>query len=246
MSKHEFALYSPEVAYLISTNSLYDIKDSTLIHRIYHVLRLDQGDIFTLFDDTNHVRCSIVQCSKKKIRISVGVLQKNRSLKPAIHWLLPILEREAFEAAISSLAVTGATTIQPVITEKSRKKWGTQKDKDRIKRLIIAAAEQSKCFVMPVIHDPIMLNEALDGALGSGIYFDVSGGSVHGVLQKLSPFNEQIFTCLVGPEGDLTGSEKDCVREKEFAVCSLTPTVLRSWHAVLLANGILRSYFKCF
>lgn len=61
------------------------------------------------------------------------------------------------------------------------------------------------------------------------------------VMGKITEQKPDAMTCMVGPEGDLTDQEKDELKKVNVQFVRLTPTVLRSWHALLVGVGALRS-----
>lgn len=241
--KHEFAFFSDDIAQLTRINQEYSLRDADVARRLLSVLRLQPDDQIILFNDTMHVACNIVAAKKQEIIIRVKSRSENRVLLPKIIFLLPLLEREPFGAALEALTVMGATEIIPVITQKSRKKWGDNKERDRARRLMIAAAEQSKQFVLPKIHETVSLQDALkhQNVSDSKIFFDAQGQPAFDVVGNIKKGNPQSIIVLVGPEGDLTVAEKEMVQKHDFVFCKLTPTILRASAAVEVGMGLIRS-----
>ncbi len=128
--------------------------------------------------------------------------------------MLPLLKREAFESALYTLCEMGATSIQPLITQKSRTNWDSEKDFARVLTTMRAAA-------------------------GTKIFFDPAGMPLKQMLSL--PMTGPLYGC-VGPEGGLTPEEKEHLKALGFVFCRLTPTVLRARQAVAVGLGILRSY----
>ncbi len=240
-NKHEFALWYSGAALLNDADQKYLLQDEDLTHRLINVLRVAVDDSVLLFDATHHILCTVVSVTKKGVMVQALERRENFPLKPAIIWLLPLLERDSFEEALYALAAMGATEIQPVITEKSRRNWGAEKEYDRALRIMIAAAEQSKQFALPRIHAPLELTAAVRHATGAKIFFDASGAPTYEVVTQLRSAAVAPYTCLVGPEGDLSEQEKAMVRDNGFLFCKLTPTILKASAAVEVGMGIMRS-----
>lgn len=244
--KHEFAFYSDSVRFIAQNKSHLDIQeifDEVLVHRLITVLRLQKGDNIILFDSHYHIKCSIVDFDyKKSITIEIYEIEHNQSLSPNITWLLPLLKREAFEEAIYVLTAMGVQDIQPIITQKTHK-FGFEKQENRLKRIMIAAAEQSKQFILPNMHPIIPLEFWFSKRIENTVqvFFDVSGVSLKNFIDlvQLEHFNRII--ALVGPEGDLTNGEKMALASNNFIFCTLTKTILRSEQAITVALGALRS-----
>lgn len=246
--KHEFAVYIPQLSTSVDqliVGDEYIISDENIYHRIVHVLRLEVNDVSVFFDQFYSVRCKMIMFKGKKQIISIIMDKKiNIQLMPKITVLVPVLKRDDFEQALYALAAVGVTTIQCIETKKiSTNRWQA-KDLERLQRIIIAAAEQSKNFNFPELRPPVSLDSVLCDIKGKKIFFDCDGESLREVVNTLSHDVAQEFILLVGPEGDLTSEEKDKVRQAGFIFCALTPTVLRSVHALFLGAGTMRSLFS--
>jgi 16S rRNA (uracil1498-N3)-methyltransferase len=240
--RHEFAFFSEEVTRLLKEQQEYTLQDKELLHRLGTIIRAKPGETIILFNGDAHARCEIVACSKKEIILRVLACKKNLVIKPAITWFLPLLEREAFEDSLYALTAMGATEIIPVITEKSRRAWGSEKELERAQRLMVAAIEQSKQFCVPVIGATKKLTDVVAAnEFGIKIFFDAQGDSAFYVIQKVRENVVTSVVCCVGPEGDLTHAEKELMRAHGFMLCALTPTILKASAAVEVGMGLLRS-----
>lgn len=243
--KHEFAFFSEEVARLIKEQHEYTLSDKELVHRLGAIVRVKPGETIILFNGDLHMQCEIIACSKKEISLRVMARKKNLVIIPAITWLLPLLEREAFEEALYALTAMGATDIIPVITEKSRRAWGSEKELERAQRIMVASIEQSKQFCVPKIGATIKLADAVDARgtkkFGTKIFFDAQGAPAFEVITKIREKVVEPVVCCVGPEGDLTNAEKELMRQHGFVFCALTPTILKASAAVEVGMGLLRS-----
>lgn len=246
--RHEFALFVENLSVLVahvSVGSMFTIVDEKLFHRMMTVLRLSGGEQCIFFDRKMHVS-SVVQeyTAKKNITCTVVSKQNNMQIMPHVTFLLPLLKRDDFEQVLYALTEVGVSTIQLVSTQKGQSCINNQKDSDRIHRIIIAAAEQSKNFMYPHLKSPISLSA---GALlhnndaVTKIFFDPSGCSLLPIMQNLQKETLRTIVLLIGPEGDLTIQEKNMIASQGFIFCSLTPTILRAAQAAALGAGMVRS-----
>lgn len=236
--KHEFALY---YATLSGLQSDIVITDPIVIHRITRVLRLKVADALVLFDRVCHYEASIQSIEKKQIKIVLGVQQhRNMVYKPSITALLPLLKRDAFEQAIYLLVEAGVTSIQPVITAKTQRKWGGIVERQRVERVIIAAAEQSKYYAFPEFKEPIILSDAI-AQYNKGIFCDPEGMPLLELSNTLIVDKPKLISILIGPEGDLTHDEKQAIIAHGYCSYALTPTILRAPEAAFLITAFCRS-----
>lgn len=247
--KHEFALFVESLSLLIQQKKIGDniiLSDESLIHRMVHILRLKIGDACILFDKYMNILVVIDElASKKKISIAIQSIEKNEVLKPTIIFLLPLLKRDDYEAALYNLAEVGVNIIQLIFTEKTTHQWNSR-DMDRAQRILTVAAEQSKNFTYPEIKQPITLIQALEEyeTIDTKLFFDPKGKLLFDVMNTVYAGKIKNILLLVGPEGDLTIEEKRIIRLKDFIFCALTPTTIRAVQAAALGAGFVRSLFN--
>ena len=246
-NQHEFAIYFSNLTCLLSdmvASSTLKIQDADLVHRIERVLRLQAPDEFILFDQANHARCLLQQFENRRT-IEVHILEAgpNSVLAPELNVWLPVLKRDDLEEAIYAMVELGVNAIHLLYTDKIQRAWGGDKEFERLQRLVIAAAEQSKNFAFPHLAEPITFEAFLraDQADTALVFFDVSGHSLLTTLQTLHTNSVSRVDVLIGPEGDLTETEKVQLKEQGAIFCALTPTVLRARQAIAVGVGALRA-----
>lgn len=239
---HEFALFYPESA-VWDVGGTYPISDEVLAHRIVKVLRLWPGDSVTFFNRVSALESTILEVGKKDLVASPRYRLLLEPLVPSITWLVPLLERDAFEQVLSSLTALGAHCIIPFITSKSRKQMITPHG--RIERILIAAAEQSKQFVLPLVQEPISFTEAVTFCTDKEVLlFDPAGHNAFSVLHNLRNSSQNSIVCLIGPEGGLLAEEISQLTQVGVRICALTPSILEAWQAAIVGMGLLRSCLR--
>ena len=248
LSKHEFAVYVGTLSLQLSATSKHLLlSDPDIVHRIRSVLRLSKGEELVIFDGVQQATCSIIDISKKAISVDILSRENTTPLLPSITFLLPLLKKEAFERMIYACVELGATTIQPISTEKSQRSWRSEKELERVHNIMVAAAEQSKQFALPIIHQPCSLPEALElyAKQQIKIVADPTGAPLYELLtrlhQNLHPQKRESIVITMGPEGDFSDTEKELLRAASYQAVKLTPTVLRSQQAGALLLGVIRS-----
>lgn len=236
--KHQFAFYYPELNDFKNETQL-TIDDKALVRRIINVLRIAIGDTLILFDDSFHAEAKVVESKKNKVIVELGSLKNNEVLKPNIVVGLPLLKKDAMSVALYNCVELGATQVQLLLTEKSQHSWKSH-DRERLERVVIAAAEQSKNFAMTEILEPVPLTEwcSSDDTI---FWMDVDGAPLTEIISSKNISNFDSVKLLVGPEGDFTSGEKKLLSESNTKVFKLTPTVLRSIQALSVALGYVRS-----
>lgn len=242
--KHTFALFSPDIAQQPQVGSELRITDPQIITRIEKVLRVAVGDALILFHGTTVVHVQIKNYEKKYIICTVTQVRQAQALTPTINLWLPLIERDAFEHAVYMATVFGVHAIVPLVTQKTKRTTLTAHESNRLQRVMIAAAEQSKQFLLPDLQPVSTLPACIEhnkNNTGHLLLFDQAGTDTPSVTQDMQRTKSAVITALFGPEGDLTEQEKQLAHTIGAMPCKLTPTVLRTEHAVALGLGILRA-----
>lgn len=235
MSKHLFATYVENYS---DNYKNFEIKDPTLYHRIVRVLRLQEGEELIIFDKQHNSVAKIKSISKKSITFSASKLEKNKLIQPEVTLAIGMLKKDNFEQVIYNAVALGINTIQPLATTKSQNTKLTSKDRERLEKIMVAAAEQSKNFALTQILDPIDISQFLSTCSSKQkIFFDFGGKS----LSSLKTNNQDNCTLLVGPEGDFSEEEKISITSAGFEAYKLTPTILKAVDAVTVGAGFIRS-----
>jgi 16S rRNA (uracil1498-N3)-methyltransferase len=242
--KHHFALYwAPISSATLKAGTSFVLDDELLVHRITKVLRLMPPETCTLFDENIHCSVQLVAIEKRSVVLKIIAKNNNQQLAPSISCILPLLKREALEQAVYNLVEIGVNEIQLILTQKTHRAWSGQNEFERIHKIMIAAAEQAKQFSVPKIYQPIGLQEYLQKKIQNNalIFFDTNGISLAQWFKEKASLKTESISLLIGPEGDLTKTEKDAVQAAGAHLVSLTPTILRAQQAITLGAGAIRS-----
>lgn len=245
--KHAFALHCETLNTLVtlkSVGTVVTLSESALVHRIVRVLRLGVGDTLTLFNKTVHAQITLKQISKKSITCTVNTCAKNQIYMPALTLVLPVLKKNNLEEAVYSACEMGATEIKLVFTEKTNRKWGGDKELERLRAIIISAAEQAKNFSYPELLAPVSFDACMRELHKNNnikLYCAPGGHSLFDVIKDVRDSEPEKIIAMVGPEGDLTEEEKKLAQKSGFRFVALTPTILRARQAVVLITGVVRS-----
>lgn len=245
MSKHTFAIYKENLSELIVSlhekDRLY-FKDTTLSNRLVKILRIQPQEKFILFDETIHVELVAHEnmfINKREIDSTIQKKSPNTPLAPHITLLLPILKKEALEQAAYVAAQMGVTQVIPVVTKKSEQKL-SEKEIERLQKIMIAACEQSKNFTPPTLHKIQSLTQSIHQD-GYKICFDEDGSPLATLITNLKNVSDTPLLVTLGPEGGFVEDEKKALQTAGFNFYKLTPTILRSREAVTVGLGIIRA-----
>jgi 16S rRNA (uracil1498-N3)-methyltransferase len=235
---HQFAFFIKEG---LSDTSI-TINDPILYHRIIRVLKCAIGDILLLFDTHKHAQAQLINCTKKECIFRVVTIENNIPLHPPITLGLPLLKGNDLDEAISFATQIGVSNIQLLFTERSQRACLSMAEKKRFMRVVIAAAEQSKRFCMPLIQEPISFCDLKERYPHDVFLFGIKNGMNVRTLMQYDFMNDpkSSFLFVVGPEADFSSCEYDQLKQWNAQGICLGATVLRSCTAAGIGVGFLR------
>jgi len=246
--KHTFALHTNQILPTPQATTAGDqllLTDADAWHQAANVLRLEPGEVVTLFDGNTAATITIQALKKGLITGVITTIETTQALTPTIHLYQGLLKKESFEAVAYCAAQMGATTITPVIGKKIHRMWYSPKDNERLIKIMIAACQQAKQFVLPTIQTPVTVEQLcgnLQQANTTNILFEPDGKPL---MQALTAINANpkttTYGLILGPEGGFTDEERHQLDYVGADCYALTPTILRSIEAATVALGALRS-----
>ncbi len=225
----------------LRAGAILTIVSKELAHRLTTILRLRPGEKVQLFSQTHSITVTLQQSERTKDTV-VGYIEECTVITPPQHQLIScigLLKKESFEEAVHHATVTGATHIQPIITQKSRRGWLNEREPERLQGIIIAAAEQSKNPHLPILQKPLSLDTILSNTTTClRIGFEATSTAPLSTLINSTPISHDI-ALFIGPEGGFTEAEITSMKNAGTVFYQLTKTILRSQEAVCLATGVL-------
>lgn len=210
-----------------------------ICQRIVRVLRRRPGDSIILFDDARAVRIVLDVCEVTVVRAHVLNTWLILPRRPLIDLYLPVLERDAFEHSVTMATIFGVTNIYPIVTEKTHRIGVFNHAHERLSRLMHAASEQSKQFMLPQLHPVRPLTEIRCSSPLMVLAYD---GSPAAPIVESAIKRQETICCIVGPEGDFTTQERLFLESQKICTVSLGLSMLRSEIAVTVLLGLIRSY----
>lgn len=237
MAAHEFALYYSALSSL--TGTIGAITDKALVHHL-RVLRVRAGDQIILFNERMHARIAVKDVQREKIVIEIYKREPNEIIVPPLHVALGLPKKPALEDIVYALTELGATSLQ--LLNSIQRPWGGEREYSRLQALMIAAAQQSKQFILPQIYEPIDVVDYLAKKTSASMFLCDAHASTslfqHMCLTEKTP---QEIVLFIGSESDFTDQEKEAILSSGAQSCYLLPTILRSSQAVNVAVSIIRS-----
>jgi len=241
---HEFACFTAQLPLHPSIGSIFELVDESIIHRLIHVLRLQQDQTIILFNAYISARCTVRTIHKRAIQFVIESIEPIARIEPELTLCIAVLKKESLSEAVYNAAELGVTTIRLVNTQHIQRSFMGATELRKLQLTAIAAAEQSKNFAIPTIVPPVNLAQVIQELVGTTttkIVCDVNGTSIIKYLAGLQENQTRHITVMVGPEADFSMQERNTLQASGFVSCRLTPTILRSTQAVSVCCGVIRS-----
>jgi 16S rRNA (uracil1498-N3)-methyltransferase len=208
------------------------IIDGDDFHYLKTVMRLRVGQEFRLFNGQDGeflVKVDAINRSSLEVRVD-SLLRKIEPEKQLV-LALSIIKPDRMTEAIKGAVQLGATSIVPIISERTQHK---KIAKERYERCIIQAIEQSERFFPTQLLPEISLSEFLKTNKSQII----AACESEDFSKKISNINniEDKVSVLVGPEGGFSEAEIEILKSMDNVhSVSLGKSVLRSEIAVISA-----------
>lgn len=207
---------------------------------VQQVLRLRAGQALTLFNgDGDDYAAELLSADRNDCRVRIGpVVRTEPAAALRIQLAIGISRGERMDFAIQKSVELGVHSVTPLHTARSL----VQLEGDRLERrlahwrgVIVSACEQSGRCRIPTLHTPMPLDDWLDTRPQGLLLF-------HAAEQALAdlPSPAGDISLLIGPEGGLSGEERERALSAGLVAVRLGPRVLRTETAPLAALAAIQ------
>ncbi len=202
------------------------ISDPTLVHQLKTVLRMEPGSALSLFNgDGTEWHATIRELERDKCMVAIeGRLERQTEPERAVHAGVSILKKEYFELVAQKLVEAGIASITPVVSHRTVK---TNIDRERMKKIMTEAAEQSGRLYLPELTDIVSVEDFIEHRRNV-VIFHMDGEPVKNI--KLG----SDVSFMVGPEGGWSIDELALFSKQNLPLLSLGRTVLRGETAAIV------------
>ncbi len=227
--------------------------------RHVQVLRLQPGDAITLFNGRGHAQdnaqasaegefeATVARMGRSDVDVTIGAYTATaREAARAIHLVVGMPANDRMDWLIEKATELGATSIQPVMTERSVLRLKAERADKKLahwRAAAAAACEQCGRNRVPLIHEVLTLADWLkksapDAAGGMRLLLSLQAGS-RPLAEIVAGSGANAFTFLNGPEGGLSPAEEAAALACGFSPVTLGPRVLRAETAPLACLALL-------
>ncbi len=218
-----------------------DISDATAIIRgddsshIQRVLRLRKGDEVTLCDGLGWDYRAVIETGEKDATILTVIDRYPSSGEPAVKVSLyqGLPKASKLELIIQKCVELGVSEIIPTVTDRTVVRIDSEKDAarkaERWQRISEEAAKQSGRGIIPKVHVPVPLKEAVEGAdhiLKLLLWEGERETSLRSMLTARQKADS--IAVLIGPEGGFSQEEVSLAQSSGWIPVSAGPRILRT------------------
>ena len=235
-------------------NSTVKLSDDAFGHMV-RVLRLNEGDIVTLFNGYEHsgtesfqYTAKLVDVKKKQASVEILSQETVSNESPLnIHLGQGISRGDRMDFTLQKSVELGVSKITPLFTERCGVKLSSDrlaKKREQWQKIVISACEQSGRCIVPLVAEPMLLQDWLNEQTGA-LKLNLHPKAEHSImtLPMDEPADKLRIRLLIGPEGGLTDEEISQANQENFQDILLGPRVLRTETAALTAITALQCRF---
>ena len=207
--------------------------DKTQSHYIHKVMRIKEGQNFSLFNQSGEFEAKVENIITGIVEFSVE--KKLRSAdNPTEIWLaFTPIKLNYLNLMIQKATELGVTRFIPLLTDRTVVRKINEK---RIKKIIVEASEQSNRLNLPTLDKLKNLEEFLKENIDITILF----GDLNSKNKKIDIKRDEPLCILIGPEGDFSIKEREIISKmKNIIPININKNILRSETAAISMISII-------
>ena len=216
------------------STDMTDKLDKSQSHYLNKVMRVKENEVFSLFNNDGEWEAKVLSISKSIIEFkTTNQLRQKESIKELWLAFSPIKSNYQ-NFMIQKATELGVTKFLPIIFDRTMVR---KINKERLKKIIIEASEQSNRINVPIIEDVQDLNSFLKNNSMDLIFTDLNSNNEKIDKSKLT---DKPVCIIIGPEGDFSEAEREKILTfKGVQPIKINENILRSETAVISTISII-------
>ena len=208
--------------------------DKSQSHYVNKVMRVKVDEVFSLFNSSGEWEAKILSISKSIVEFNITKQLRQKESTKELWLAFSPIKSNYFNFMIQKATELGITKFLPIIFDRTVVR---KINKERLKKVIIEATEQSNRINVPVMEEPQSLNLFLKSNNTDLIFTDLNSEKKKIDLHQLTSNP----TCIIiGPEGDFSENEREeILKYKGVQSIKINENILRSETAVISAISII-------
>ena len=214
--------------------NLTDKLDKSQSHYLAKVMRIKENEVFSLFNNSGEWEAKILSIFKGIVEFEIKKkLRQKENIKELWLAFSPI-KTNYQNFMIQKATELGITKFLPIIFDRTIVR---KINKERLKKIVVEASEQSNRINVPSIENVQSLNNFLKNTSVDLIFTDLNSNNYK--VDK-SKFNKDVVCIIIGPEGDFSESEREKILSfNGVQSIKINENILRSETAVISAISII-------
>ena len=207
--------------------------DKTQSHYIHKVMRIKEGQNFSLFNQSGEFEAKVENIIRGIVEFSVE--KKLRSAdNPREIWLaFTPIKLNYLNLMIQKATELGVTRFIPLLSDRTVVRKINEK---RVKKIIVEASEQSNRLNLPILDKLKKLEKFLIENTDTTIFF----GDLNSDNKKIDIQSDEPICVLIGPEGDFSIKEREIISKmKNIIPLNINKNILRSETAAISIISII-------
>lgn len=221
------------------------------VKHIYKVLRISEGEKVTLNNcEGVEYLGRVKSVSKQEVLIEIlEKLESNNESDVKIYLFQGLPKSQKMDLIVQKGTELGITEFIPTITHRVDVKLkGEFKKLDRLNRIALEAAKQSKRSIIPKVSQPIEFDEVLEKTNSLDLlivpYENANNFGIKTLINKLRKENVidnlKTIGIFVGPEGGIEEYEIERLKDKGAHIVTLGKRILRTETAGFVATSLIQ------
>ncbi len=203
-------------------------------HYLSKVMRSKENDVFSLFNKEGEWEAKILGIAKNTVEFKIIKQLRQKEITKELWLAFSPIKSNYQNFMLQKATELGVTKFLPIIFDRTVVR---KINKDRIKKILIEASEQSNRVNVPTIEEAQDLNNFLKKNVMDLIFTDLNSNIKR--IDK-SKFTDKPVCIIIGPEGDFSETEREKILSfKGVQPIKINENILRSETAVISAISIV-------
>ena len=211
--------------------------DKSQSHYISKVMRIKEGESFSLFNDSGEWEAKINEIKKGIVNFIIVKKLKNSENNSEIWLAFTPIKLNYLNFMIQKATELGVTKFIPILSERTMVR---DLNSERLNKVIIEASEQSNRIKLPKLEKLVKFKDFIKLYKDTDIVFgDLNSSNDQIKINKDSP-----VCILIGPEGDFSENErKEILDLKNVKSLKINKNILRAETAAISIISIISFKF---
>ncbi len=207
--------------------------DKSQSHYISKVMRVKEGESFSLFNDSGEWEAKINEIKKGIVNFIIVKKLKNSENNSEIWLAFTPIKLNYLNFMIQKATELGVTKFIPILSERTMVR---DLNSERLKKVIIEASEQSNRIKLPKLEKLVKFKDFIKLYKDTNIVF----GDLNSSNDQIKINKDNPVCILIGPEGDFSENErKEILELKNVKSLKINKNILRAETAAISIISII-------